>query len=422
MRRECSRDGVDPRRAITRRVEKIAMVHLLHKLSSTGSALERAVNIADLRQLARKRAPRPVFDYVDGGADGEVTLRDNRRSWDDILFRPRNAVSVPQPDLRVTVLGCAYTMPFLLAPIGFSRMIHAEGEPAVAAAAGEAGIGFCMSSFSGYACETVAARANAPLWYQLYLAGGREVTEATLARVWQAGFKVLAVTIDTNAPGNRERDLYNGAPYLMSGRYLPMLPYLPAVLRRPRWMAQFLADRDAMFFPNIQLPGKGACPASDVRAMLTGAVVTWADLTWIRQAWPGPIVAKGVLTADDTHRAFDTGCAGVIVSNHGGRQLDTCYPTVRALPEVVRAANGQGPVLVDGGIRRGGDMLKALCMGASACLVGRAYAYGLMAAGGLGVARAVALLKADLERTVALLGCGSVRDLDGSFVDVPKGW
>jgi len=232
----------------------------------------------------------------------------------------------------------------------------------------------------------------------------------------------LAVTIDTNAPGNRERDLHNGAPYLMSGNYLRMIPYLPSVLRRPRWTAQFLADRDAMFFPNIQLPGKGACPAADVRTMLTDAVVTWADLTWIRQVWPGPILAKGVLTAEDTCRAFDTGCAGVIVSNHGGRQLDTCYPTIRALPDVVRAAHGQGPVLVDGGIRRGGDILKALCMGASACLVGRAYAYGLMAAGGAGVARAIAMLKADLERTMALLGCGSVRELDGSFIDVPKSW
>jgi L-lactate dehydrogenase (cytochrome) len=403
-------------------VEKITVVNLLHTLSPAGSALARAVNIADLRQLARKRAPRPVFDYVDGGADGEVTLQDNRRSWDEILFRPRNAVHVSQPDLRVSVLGCAWAMPFLLAPIGFSRLLHAQGEPAVAAAAGEAGIGFCLSSFSGYACEIVAARATAPLWYQLYLAGGREVTEATLVRVWQAGFTVLAVTIDTNAPGNRERDLHNGVPALMSGNYLRMLPYLPALLRRPRWMAQFLADREAMFFPNIQLPGKGACPAADVREMLTAAVVTWADLSWVREVWPGPILAKGVLTADDTRRAFDTGCAGVIVSNHGGRQLDTCSPTVRALPEVVRAANSQGPVLVDGGIRRGGDILKAIAMGACACLVGRAYAYGLMAAGGVGVARAIAMLKADLERTMALLGCDSIRDLDGSFVDVPKYW
>jgi len=279
-----------------------------------------------------------------------------------------------------------------------------------------------MSSFSGYSCESVAAAAKAPLWYQLYLAGGREVAEATLARVWKAGFKVLAVTIDTNCPGMRERDLHNGAPYLMSGTIAGMIPYLPSVLSKPRWVAQFLADREAMFFPNIQIPGKGACPATDVRAMLTGAVVTWEDMKWIRAAWPGPIVAKGVITGDDARRALDTGSVGVIVSNHGGRQLDTCYPTLRALPEVVRAVNGQGVVMVDSGIRRGGDILKALCMGAQAVLVGRAYAYGFTAEGRAGVAKAISILKADLERTMTLLGVESLKDLNASFVDVPKHW
>ena len=266
-------------------------------------ALQRAVNIEDLRQLARRRVPLSVFDYIDGGADGEVTLRDNRRSWDEVLFRPYNAVHVPRPDLRTSVFGCDLAMPMLLGPIGFTRMINTEGEPAVAAAAGEAGIGFCMSSFSGYPCHEVAARAKAPLWYQLYLAGGRDVCIATLERAWKAGFKVLAVTMDTNAPGLRERDLHNGAPHLMSGNIVGMLPQLPNILSKPRWLARFLMDRDAMFFPNIQLPGKGACPAADVRAMLTGAVVTWADLQWIRAAWSGPIVAKGVLTGDDARRA-----------------------------------------------------------------------------------------------------------------------
>ncbi len=386
------------------------------------SALERAVNIEDLRQLARKRVPLSVFDYVDGGADGEVTLRDNRRSWDEVLFRPRNAVHIPKPDLRTSVLGCDLALPMLLGPIGFTRMIHTQGEPAVASAAGEAGIGFCMSSFSGYTADRVAAAAKGPLWYQLYLAGGREVAEATLARVWKTGFKVLAVTMDTNAPGLRERDLHNGAPHLMSGNIAGMLPHLPNILSKPGWLARFLSDRDAMFFPNIQLPGKGPCPASDVRAMLTGAVVTWDDLKWIRNAWPGPIVAKGVITGDDARRAIELGCAGVIVSNHGGRQLDTCYPTLRALPEIVRAVNGAAPVLVDGGIRRGGDILKAICMGAQAVLIGRAYAYGLAAQGRDGVARAISILRSDLERTMALLGCASLKDLNGSYVDIPKHW
>jgi L-lactate dehydrogenase (cytochrome) len=385
-------------------------------------ALERVVNIEDLRKLARRRVPLSVFDYIDGGADGEVTLRDNRRSWDEVLFRPHNAVHVPKPDLRTTVLGCDLALPMLLGPIGFTRMINTQGEPAVAAAAGDAGIGFCMSSFSGYPCADVAAAAKAPLWYQLYLAGGREVCEATLTRAWKSGFKVLAVTMDTNAPGLRERDLHNGAPHLMSGNVAGMLPHLPNILSKPAWLARFLMDRDAMFFPNIQLPGKGACPAADVRAMLTGAVVTWADLEWIKAVWPGPIVAKGVITGDDARKALGHGCAGVIVSNHGGRQLDTCYPTLRALPEVVRAVNGAAPVLVDGGIRRGGDILKAICMGAQAVLLGRAYAYGLAAEGGVGVAKAISILRADLERTMALLGVASVKELDASLVDVPLNW
>lgn len=385
-------------------------------------ALTRAVNIEDIRQLARKRVPRPIFDYVDGGAENEVTLCENRRSWEQILFRPHNAVYVPQPDLRTNVMGFDLAMPMILAPIGFTRLINAQGERAVAQAAGQHGLGFCMSSFSGYPCEEVAKAASGPLWYQLYLSGDRAIAEATLARVWNAGFKVLCITIDTNAPGMRERDLHNGAPYLMSGNVAAMLPYLPSVISKPRWVAQFLADRDAMFFPNIQIPGQGPMPASDVRKMLAGAVVTWADLEWIRKAWPGPILAKGVITGDDARRALDFGCAGVVVSNHGGRQLDTSYPTARALPEVVRAIQGQGVILMDGGIRRGSDVLKAICMGANAVLIGRAYAYGLMAEGREGVLRSIEILKADLLRTMALLGCSSLSELDGSFVDVPRHW
>ena len=385
-------------------------------------ALQRVVNIEDLRQLARRRAPLPIFDYVDGGAEGEVTLRDNRRSWDEVLFRPHNATYIPKPDLRTNVLGFDLAMPMLLGPIGFSRLINAQGERATAQAAGAEGIGFCMSSFSGWACEEVASVSNAPLWYQLYLGGGRDVCEATLARVWKSGFRALAVTMDTNCPGMRERDLHNGAPALMSGNIAGMIPYLPSILSKPRWLAQFLSDRDAMFFPNIQIPGKGPCPASDVREMLSGAVVTWADLEWIRKAWPGPILAKGIITGDDAHRALDHGCEAIIVSNHGGRQLDTCYPSLRALPEVLRAVNNRAPVLVDGGIRRGSDIIKAICMGASAVLLGRAYAYGLMAEGREGVAKSISIIKADLERTMTLLGVSSLQQLDASFIEVPKHW
>jgi isopentenyl diphosphate isomerase/L-lactate dehydrogenase-like FMN-dependent dehydrogenase len=385
-------------------------------------ALDRVVNIDDLRRLAWRRVPRAIFDYIDGGADGEVTLRDNRRAWDDVFFRPRNAVRVSDVDTRTTVVGCDLACPLLLAPLGYGRLFHPDAEVGAARAAREAGAGYVLSTFSGCRVEDVAA-VGGSVWYQLYLAGGRDVAETTLARAWSAGCKVLAVTIDTNAPGMRERDIRNGSAELVGERVLAKLPYLSQVLSRPRWLAGFLGDRpEVMFYPNVIIPGKGPLRASDVRTVLHRSVIAWEDLTWIRQVWPGPIVIKGVITGDDARRAVDAGADGLVVSNHGGRQLDTCYPTVRALPEVLGAVNGQVEVLVDGGIRRGSDIAKAISMGAKAVLIGRAYAYGLAAAGQPGVSRAISILKADLERTLVLLGCASTRDLDGSYVDVPQFW
>jgi L-lactate dehydrogenase (cytochrome) len=385
--------------------------------------IQRATNIEDLRKLAQRRLPRAVFDYIDGGADGEVTLRENRRVWDDIYFRPRNAVATPRPDTRVTVLGTEIALPMILAPLGSSRMFHPGGERAAASAAGEAGIAYTLSTFSGYSFEDLSAASDKPLWYQVYLAGGREVVEATLARAWKNHFKALAVTIDTNGPGMRERDFRNGAPQLMGKNLLAMLPFTSQVMVRPGWLAGFLADRkNAMHYPNVLMPGKGPLPASDVQNSLRDSVVTWADLRWIREAWPGAILVKGVITGDDAMHALDEGVAGVIVSNHGGRQLDTCRPTARALPEVLRAVNGRAEVYVDGGIRRGAEVVKAICMGANAVLIGRAYGYGLAAGGQAGVARAIAILKADIERTLILLGCASIRDLNGSYIELPKSW
>jgi L-lactate dehydrogenase (cytochrome) len=364
-----------------------------------------------------------VFDYIDGGADDEVTLRGNRQAWDEIFFRPRNAVSTSRPDTRTTILGSDVSLPFILAPLGSSRMFHPAGERAAAKAAGEADIPYTLSTFSGYTFAELASVSKAPLWYQLYLAGGRDVVEATLVRAWQSGFKALAVTIDTNGPGMRERDFRNGAPQLMGKNLFSMLPFTSQVIVRPKWAAGFLMDRSkAMHYANVLIPGKGPLPAVDVQSSLRDSVVTWADLTWIREAWPGHILVKGVITGEDALRALDAGVSGLIVSNHGGRQLDTCLPTARALPEVLAAVNGRAEVFVDGGIRRGAHIVKALCMGAKAVLIGRAYGYGLAAAGRAGVARAIAILKADIERTLILLGCPSVTKLDSGYVKIPKTW
>jgi L-lactate dehydrogenase (cytochrome) len=230
------------------------------------------------------------------------------------------------------------------------------------------------------------------------------------------------VTIDTPVAGFRERDLRNGAKELLSGNLGAMLPFVNQILVRPRWLAAFLADGGLMKFENVVIPEKGAMLYADVTAALEQSVVTWDDLNWIREAWRGPIVIKGIHTAEDARRAMDMGADALVVSNHGGRQLDGVAPTLRVLPEVVAAVGDRIEVLLDGGIRRGSDVAKALCLGAKAVMVGRAYAYGLGAAGGAGVARAIDILRSDLLRTLKLLGCASVAELDQSYVDVPRKW
>jgi L-lactate dehydrogenase (cytochrome) len=385
-------------------------------------AAPRVVNIEDMRRMARRRLPDAVFDYLDGGAEGEVTLRENCRAFEALTFRPRNAIAVPNCDLRTKVLGSELSFPALLAPVGYSRMMHPEGEVAAARGAGAAGIAYILSTISGHKLEDVKAATSGPVWYQLYLLGGREASEAALERARVAGFSALAVTIDTGTAGMRERDVRNGTAQLMSGNILGMIPFLPQFFSHPGWLTSFLLDGGIHKLPNVIIPGSGPMALIDVASALATSVVTWKDFEWLREAWPGPIVVKGVLTGDDARRSIDAGAAGIIVSNHGGRQLDGVSATLRALPEIVRAVNGQIEVLMDGGIRRGSDIVKAICMGARAVLVGRAYAYGLGAAGEAGVHRSVEILRADLLRTMKLLGCTSIADLNESYVNIPKDW
>jgi L-lactate dehydrogenase (cytochrome) len=380
------------------------------------------VNVEDLRRMAQRRVPRAVFEYVDGGAEGEVTLRENQRAFEEVTLRPRNAVAVSGCELRTKVLGNELSMPVLLAPCGFSRIMHPRGEVAAACAAGKAGTGYVLSTMSGHPLEAVAKASAGPLWYQLYLVGGRAAGEAAIERARLAGFTALVLTIDTATFGMRERDIRNGAAVLLGKNKLAAIPFLPQLLAHPGWLANFLLDGGMLELPNIVVPGRGPLPLSEAHAGLARSVVTWEDFRWLRQAWRGPIVVKGVMTGDDARRALDEGAAAVVVSNHGGRQLDGVAASLRALPEVVAAVNGRAEVLMDGGIRRGSDIVKAICLGARAVLVGRAYVYGLGAAGEAGVARALEILRADLERALTLLGCASVAELSRSYVDVPASW
>jgi isopentenyl diphosphate isomerase/L-lactate dehydrogenase-like FMN-dependent dehydrogenase len=384
-------------------------------------AAPRIVNIADLRRAAKKRLPRVVFDYIDGGADAEITLRENCRAYEDLTFRPRCAVATKSCDLKTTVLGTTVELPVILAPVGSSRMFYPRGEEVAARVAGEAGTIYTLSTLSGCRVQDVKAATRGPVWYQLYLCGGRDVSLAAIERATNVGCAALVVTIDTPVAGFRERDVRNGTKELLTNNPLKMFPYVGQFLARPRWLMGYLGDGGLMTFPNIVLPD-GPMPYTDVGAALEASMTSWDDMRWIRNAWKGPIVVKGVHIGDDARRAIDEGASAVVVSNHGGRQLDGVSATIRALPEVVAAVNDRIEVLLDGGIRRGSDVVKALCLGARAVLIGRAYAYGLGAAGGPGVQRALEILRTDIVRTMKLLGVGNVRDLDSSFVEVGAGF
>jgi isopentenyl diphosphate isomerase/L-lactate dehydrogenase-like FMN-dependent dehydrogenase len=380
------------------------------------------VNIDDLRRVAFHRVPKSVFDYLDGGAESEITLAENCRVFRDVIFRPRGAVAVGACNLTTRVLGHQLSFPAILAPLGYSRLMHPDGEVAAAGAAGAAGTGYILSTISGHKLENVKAASPGPVWYQLYLVGGREAAEGTLDRARRAGFSALVVTVDTPVAGMRERDPRNGMKALMGASVLAKIPYLPELLAHPGWVASFLLDGGIPKLENVVVPGKGPMELVDVTAALAAATVTWQDLSWIRKQWSGPIIIKGILIGDDGRRAVDEGAAAVVVSNHGGRQLDSVSSTLRALPEVVAAVNGRIEVLMDGGIRRGSDIVKALCLGARAVLIGRAYAYGLAAAGRPGVARALDILRTDVERTLRLLGCPSAAALDRTYIETPPAW
>jgi isopentenyl diphosphate isomerase/L-lactate dehydrogenase-like FMN-dependent dehydrogenase len=390
--------------------------------ASRALASPRVVNIEDLRRLAQRRLPKVVFDYIDGGAENEVTLRQNLRALEEVTLRPRQAVPFAQWDMRTRVLGFELAMPILLAPVGYCRVMHPAGEVAAARAAGKAGTAYILSTVSGHRLEDVKSASVGPVWYQLYLTGGREAAENAMRRAQAVGYTVLVITVDTTVIGQRDRELRGGMDLLLRGSVRSKIPFLPQFLSHPRWLTRFLLDGGLPVMPNIVTPDRGPLRIRESHTALERAVFSWKDLGWIRNLWSGPIVIKGILTAEDARRSLDEGAAAIVVSNHGGRQLDGVAASLRALPEIVAAVKDRAEVLMDGGVRRGSDAVKALCLGARAVLCGRAYAYGLAAAGESGVARTLEILRDDLARTLKLLGCASTSALDRSYVEVPGYW
>ncbi|MEQ3550751.1 alpha-hydroxy acid oxidase [Pseudonocardia nematodicida] len=373
-------------------------------LDRTAAALARAASISDLRRLARRRAPRAVFDYTDGAAEDEVSLRRAREVWSSVEFAPSVLHDVSKVDTGRDVLGARSALPLALAPTGFTRMMHTAGERAVATVAAGAGIPYALSTMGSTSIEDVAAAGRGGRhWFQLYLWRDRSVARDLVARAEAAGYDTLMLTVDTPVGGNRLRDARNGLsiPPALS------LRTLADGARHPRWWFDLLTTEPLTF---ESLTAGGGTPFELINRVFDPAL-TMDDVAWLRETWPGNLVIKGVQSVADARRVVDAGADAVLLSNHGGRQLDRGPVPAELITPVVDELGDDAEVLVDTGILHGGDVVAAVALGARAALVGRAYLYGLMAGGEAGVRRAVEILRGEIERTLQLIGVTRVDDL-----------
>ena len=376
--------------------------------------LARAVNIEDLRQLTRRRLPRAIFDFFDGGAEDEVTLRENRAAFERVRLLPRVLVNVAAVDMATEVLGAKSALPMAIAPTGGISAGRAGAELALARAAKAFGVPFTLATPAAFTIERVAEEVGGRLWLQLYAVRDREFREKLVLRAKNSGYEAMLVTVDLPVSGKRERDPRNGF----------VTPYKPNwrnsrdVLFKPAWLLEIL---------RYGLPGMAnfegyrfSTPEGTDIATAVGremdAGLDWEALKRLRELWPRKLLLKGVERPDDAERALSFGCDGLVVSNHGGRQLDGAAPTLDALPAVARAVGSRMTVMLDGGVRRGVDILKARALGAQAVLTGRATLFGVMAGGEAGARRALEILSTELERAMKLCGVRSVREIGPDLI------
>jgi L-lactate dehydrogenase (cytochrome) len=365
-----------------------------------------AASIDDLRELARRYTPRAVFDYVDGGAETELSCRRSRRAFDRVEFRPQILRDVSAPDTGTSLLGAPAAMPMVLAPTGFTRMMHHRGEFAVAEAAATAGVPYALSTMGTVSPERLSQACGedgADRWFQLYLWRDRAASKELVARAAASGYRALVLTVDTPVAGARLRDVRNGLtiPPALTVRTLADMG------RHPSWWLNLLTTEPLTF---ASLTSTNGTVATMVDTVFDPAA-TLDDLAWLRATWTGPLVVKGVQTAADARRVVDAGADAVVLSNHGGRQLDRAVTPLEELPAVLDQVGDRTEIYLDGGVRSGADIIAAVGLGARACLVGRAYLYGLMAGGGAGVTRALDILASDMRRTLALLGTPTLGDV-----------
>ena len=367
------------------------------------------VNIGDLRQAARRRLPRFLFDYVDGAAYDEKTMRWNEAAFDRWRFRHRVLRDMSERKLGVSVLGAEQALPLALAPTGFAGLLWPRGEIAAARAAEAAGIPYCLSTASICSIEEVRAATKAPFWFQLYVTKDREITRDLIARADAAGCSALVLTVDIAMRANRERDARNR---FVTRSAIGLSSWVDMALH-PAWSLAMLRAPKPQFgnLASVRAAGSGIMSQGEFVARNMDFSLDWKDLDWVRARWKRKLIVKGVVDAGDAARIADAGADAIVVSNHGGRQLDGDIPAIAALPAVVEKVGGRLDVLFDSGIRRGQSVVKAMALGAKSCLIGRAFLYGLASDGQKGVAQAIEILKAEIDTTIAHIGIADVRGL-----------
>ena len=379
--------------------------------------LARAASVADLRRIARRRLPGGVFDYIDGGAEDERTLAANRQAFAEATFRPRVLRGIERVDPSATILGRDAALPLVLAPTGFTRIADPDGELAVARAAERAGVPYTLSTLSTRSIEEVRAVSDGRLWFQVYAWRDRGLVQEMIERAAAARYEALVLTVDTAVFGRRERDVRRG---------FSLPPTIgPATMldgaRHPGWTWAFVRG-EPIRFANVvgRSVGDGASPVtlSDYINAQFDPTLSWEDIDWLRSIWDGPLVVKGIQGVEDAVLAAERGVDAVALSNHGGRQLDGAPATFPLVAPVVDAVGGRTEVMCDGGVRRGSDIVKAVAAGATAAMAGRAYLYGLGAAGARGVDRVLEWFHADVARTMSLIGAATVDDLDAGYLTI----
>lgn len=387
----------------------------LPDLSLTKRRLARSATVDDLRRISRRRLPRGVFDYIDGGAEDELTMRANAQAYRDVTFSPRVLRDVSEVDTSSTLLGKPLPFPLVLAPTGFTRIAHPDGELAVARAAKRAAIPYSLSTLGTRSIEEVAAVGSDRLWFQVYTWRDRDLVAELVRRAADSGYEALCLTVDTAVLGRRERDVRRG--FTLPPKVGPST-ILDGIVH-PGWSWQFL-NSDPIVFANVagigELDGTDAITLADYVGQQFDPALSWDEVGWLRENWDGPIVVKGIQSVEDAVIAADHGVEAIAISNHGGRQLDSAPATLDLVPAVADAVGGNTEIICDGGARRGSDIVKAVALGADAVMAGRPYLYGLGAAGEAGVDQVLSNFASEMARTMALIGCTSVKELGREYI------